>query len=166
MTHKRLSIYLLLALAWAAPALSQEDASLPEKIRPLIFDSLLSAPDTSAPLVTIRQDARIENAIQNKIQGTQERITERIQGFRVQVYSSNAPKTAKEEAFLAEKKVTQEFSTLKVYVLYQPPFWKVRVGNFRTQAEADILREELLKAFPAMQGDIYIVKDVIEVAGN
>lgn len=135
--------------------------------RPAIFDSILSVPDTTcAPMVIIRQDPRIEDMIQGKIQGRQERCTTHIQGYRVQVFSSNTQRTAKSEAFKVEKKVKQDFSDINVYVLYQPPFWKVRLGNFRTQEEAEILRDDLLKTYPNMQGDIYIVKDIIEVAEN
>lgn len=134
--------------------------------RPLIFDSIQSVADTCAPMVIIRQDQRIEDMIQGKIHGRQERCTTHIQGYRVQVFSSNTQKTAKSEAFKVEKKVKQDYADIDIYVLYQPPFWKVRLGNFRTQEEASILRDDLLKTYPNMQGDIYIVKDMIQVAEN
>ncbi len=134
--------------------------------RPLIFDSIQSVADTCAPMVIIRQDQRIEDMIQGKIHGRQERCTTHIQGYRVQVFSSNTQKTAKSEAFKVEKKVKQDYTDIDIYVLYQPPFWKVRLGNFRTQEEAGILRDDLLKTYPNMQGDIYIVKDMIQVAEN
>ncbi len=169
MTQKRFLTYILFLIPLYAPAQSEPDTTRHMETyhnRPLIFDAILSTPDTCNPMVVIHQDPRIEDMIQGKIQGRQERCTAHIQGYRVQVYSSNTQKTAKSEAFKVEKKILQDFPDINVYVLYQPPFWKVRLGNFRTQEEAGILRDDLLKTYPNMQGDIYIVKDMIEVAEN
>ena len=85
------------------------------------------------------------------------------QGYRVQVYSGNRQQTAKAEAFRIEKLIQESGLGVETYVLYNPPFWKVRLGNFRTQAEAQQLRDEVVRLLPSLQGDTYVVRDQIQL---
>lgn len=112
--------------------------------------------------VVIYQDTAISQLIEDKINGTERQQTE-ISGYRVQIFSSNNQQTAKNQAFNLEKRINDEAPNLETYVQYNPPFWKVRIGNYRTQAEAQTMRQELLKIFPDLQGDIYVVRDQIIV---
>ena len=111
----------------------------------------------------MHQDERIETVIASKINGSELQTME-ISGFRLQVYSSNVPQTSKKEAFEIENDMKTAFPDIPVYVIYQPPFWKVRLGDFRTQTEADLLRQEVVNRFPNIKGDVYLVKDMIQVA--
>lgn len=83
------------------------------------------------------------------------------QGYRIQVFSSNVHGTAKTEAFNIEKELTAAFPETGVYVTYTSPFWKVRVGDFKTTEEAKAFSEELVSAFPALKPTTYIVKDKV-----
>ena len=129
--------------------------------RPNIFVDL--ANNTKGGNVELYQDPRIESVIASKIHGHTLQTTE-ISGFRLQVYSSNVPQTSKQEAFNIEKDMKNAFPDIPVYVIYQPPFWKVRLGDFSNQTEADLLRQEVINRFPAIKGDVYLVKDMIQVA--
>lgn len=112
--------------------------------------------------VTLNQDAAISSLLQDKIDGTEGTMVE-ITGYRVQIYSSNSQQTAKAEALKLEKKVLDENLEMEVHVLYTPPFWKVRLGDFRTKEEAEILKEEIIRRMPELQGDTYVVRDQITV---
>lgn len=112
--------------------------------------------------VTLNQDASITSLLQDKIDGTEGTMVE-ITGYRVQIYSSNSQQTAKAEALKLEKKVLDENLEVEVHVLYTPPFWKVRLGDFRTKEEAEILKEEIIRRMPELQGDTYVVRDQITV---
>jgi hypothetical protein len=57
----------------------------------------------------------------------------------------------------------KEKVTHTIYVQYLPPFWKVRVGDFRTYEEARDYKKLFVKMFPNMMGDTYIVRDKIQV---
>ena len=120
--------------------------------KPYILDDM--------PLVRVQQDTLIEALLKEKIYGKSEQIE--IDGFRVQIFSSNRQQTAKEEALVLEKKMTEALSTA-VYVAYIAPFWKVRLGNFRTYEEANAFKVHLITQFPELQGDTYIVRDKIQV---
>lgn len=124
--------------------------------------STLPIADAMKNNVLILQDSNITRLMLDKIQGI-EREQIQVQGFRVQLFSSSAPQTAKVEAFKVEKRVIELDLDIPTYVLYNPPFWKVRVGDFKTQDEALSLKEELVRLLPDLQGDIYVVRDQIEV---
>jgi septal ring-binding cell division protein DamX len=85
-------------------------------------------------------------------------------GYRVQVFSSNAQRTAKTEAFKVEKQIKDGFPEYAVYVNYTSPFWKVRVGDFKTMEDAQAFRNELNSTFPQLRSETYIVREQIHVS--
>ena len=114
------------------------------------------------PNVTVYQDSAVLNLLNDKIAGIERHETE-VQGYRVQVFSSNNQQTAKSEAFDMETRLGKLHIDQPIYVLYNPPFWKVRVGDLRSTEDAALLREQLTKLLPDIVGDIYVVKDKITV---
>ena len=93
------------------------------------FEKISMRSHASEGVVQFHQDARIEKIV---VENSSVLNTE-VQGYRVQVFSSNAHRTAKEEAFKLEQRLTQVFPDHKVYVSYTSPFWKVRIGDFYTR---------------------------------
>jgi hypothetical protein len=85
------------------------------------------------------------------------------QGFRIQIFSGNNQRTAKDEAFRKEKEINERFPTLATYVTYEAPFWRLRVGNYDSQEEAFHNQRQLSEAFPAFAREIYIVREEIKV---
>lgn len=144
-----------------AETISDTTSTLLNLQRPVIFEELSDS--TQGGDVHLYQDARIENVIASKIYGHELQTTD-ISGFRLQVYSSNVPQTSKQEAFNIEKEMKEAFPEIPIYVVYQPPFWKVRLGDFINQTEADLLRQEVINRFPTIKGDVYLVRDMIQVA--
>jgi hypothetical protein len=85
-----------------------------------------------------------------------------MDGYRVQIYSSNQQQAAKSQALELEAKL-KDALTQTVYVQYLPPFWKVRIGDFRTYEEAREYKKLFVSQYPEMTGDTYIVRDKIQV---
>lgn len=110
--------------------------------------------------VKFHQDKRIEKLVTENATTT----SVVVHGYRVQVFSSNAQRTAREEAFNMEQVLLEAFPDMKVYVSYSSPFWKVRIGDFHTQPEARKFSEELLTKFPALRKETYTVRDRISVS--
>ena len=164
-------IALLPAMLWANDSISNIEAdtlSASQVPGTAVVDTSLIESDSlqkpyildDMPLVVVHQDTMIEALLKEKIYGKAEQIE--IDGFRVQIFSSNRQQTAKEEALVLEKKMTEALSTA-VYVTYLAPFWKVRLGNFRTYEEANVFKAQLITQHPELQGDTYIVRDKIKV---
>lgn len=125
-----------------------------------IFHSLATTDSVSGAKVRVFQDSKIENSLANR-RTNQLVKTGTGAGFRIQVFSSNVQRTAKAEAFEIEKEIRTAFPELGVYVSYISPFWKVRVGDFRTSSEAQAFQPELISAFPNLKKAIYTVKEKI-----
>ena len=117
-----------------------------------IFDSL--------PGVQLIQDSTVSVLLEEAINGKRELVE--MDGYRVQIYSSNQQQTAKAEALELESKLKDKVNQT-VYVQYLPPFWKVRLGDFRSYDEAKEYRKLFVQQYPEMMGDTYIVRDKIQV---
>ncbi len=122
-----------------------------------IIESLSIKDSSTNATVKIYQDKRIETLLANKKSLT-------AIGFRVQVFSSNIQRTAKNNAFNIEKQIQEVFPNQAVYVNYTSPFWKVRVGDFKTKNEATNFRNQLLESLPALKSEIYVVPEQINIS--
>ena len=110
------------------------------------------------PGVQIVQDSTIGVLLDEAINGKKELIE--VDGYRVQVYSSNKQQTAKAEALELESQLTDKVNQT-IYVKYESPFWKVRLGDFRTYDEAKEYKKIFVQQYPDMMGETYIVRDKI-----
>ncbi len=145
------------------PILAQEvlpDTVAVELEPQIIFmEEILRKDSITGATVTIYQDAQLEQLINTP--RTSDGDTHK--GYRVQLFSSNMAKTAREAAFSIEKKVLAKHPEFAIYVTYQAPFWKVRVGDCITYDAAVQLRQFMATEFPELQSEIYIVPDKINI---
>jgi cell division septation protein DedD len=81
--------------------------------------------------------------------------TRQVPGFRVQLLSVSDMDRAQEE----KKKAMFKFNT-RVYLEFESPLWKLRVGDFKTRKEADALRQE---AVGLGYRDTWIVQTLVNV---
>ena len=114
----------------------------------------------SMPRVEVVQDASVAAMLEVTMSGKEEWIE--VDGYRVQIYSSNRQQTAKSEALELEDRLKEKVGQT-IYVQYLPPFWKVRLGDFREYEEAKEYKKEFVQQFPDLIGDTYIVRDKIKV---
>ena len=112
------------------------------------------------PGVQIVQDSTMAVLLDEAVNGKRELVE--VDGYRVQVYSSNQQQNAKGEALELEARLKDKVNQT-LYVQYLPPFWKVRIGDFRTYDEAKEYKKQFVQQFPDLMGDTYIVRDKILV---
>ena len=62
-------------------------------------------------------------------------------GFRVQIFSSSTRGSAENAQMQARVQLARD----DVFIDFEPPYFKVRVGNFQTRNNAEILLEEVTK---------------------
>lgn len=90
----------------------------------------------------------------------------KISGFRIQVFSDGRNQNTLESRAKARGNVIlSRFPKYKgqVYTFSSSPNWYTRIGNFRTQAEANSALTELKKAFPGFASEMRVVKSQIIV---
>ncbi len=122
----------------------------------IFYNGVLYAQDSTT---IIQVDPRVDSLIKKQIQINE--VTTRdsrrnIPGYRIQVANSND----RNQVFSIKTKIYQVYPELKPYLIYQPPNYKLRVGNFKTPEEADPYLQKLTKDFPS---GVYLVHDIIEV---
>lgn len=86
----------------------------------------------------------------------------KVRGFKIQVFSGNNQQRSKREAESKQAQVKSAFPELETVVSFQSPFWRLRVGNFTSRADADVVLKEMKKTFPAFGREMYIVPDVVK----
>ncbi len=109
--------------------------------------------------VTIVKDPRIDLLVRKQIEINEESTRDSrrfVPGWRIQVI--NSPDRGK--VFTAKAKMLQEFPDWKPYLLYQSPNYKLRVGNFKTQEEAEEAVKQISREFPS---GVYVIPDTIEL---
>ena len=85
-------------------------------------------------------------------------------GFRIQVFMSNDPKTARKELNDKGNLIYGVFSDeIKVYIEYSAPNWKLFAGDFLTKEEAEVFRQKMLKAIPQLGKEMYIIQDKVHI---
>lgn len=79
-----------------------------------------------------------------------------VQGYRILVINTNDRNKANEAKLL----IYRNFPELNAYITYQSPYFKLKVGNFKTAKEAEEVLPRLTTFFPT---GIYVIRDVIEI---
>jgi hypothetical protein len=83
--------------------------------------------------------------------------------YRIQLFSSNST-SAKTQAENLAKEVENTFPNLQAAVSYASPFWRLRVGEFRTYEEANAMLPVIQNKFPDLQRGMLIIRERISVS--
>lgn len=109
--------------------------------------------------VIVHKDPRVDILVKKQAQINEETTKEArrtAKGYRLLVINTNK----RDEAIAAKTKVYTYFPDLKAYLIYQSPYFKVKVGNFKDRKDADDFRKELSTLFPS---GVFIINDIIEI---
>lgn len=90
----------------------------------------------------------------------------RMRGYKVQAFSGNNQRTSKDEAHRKQGQIKASFPELETVVLFESPFWRLRVGNFATREAAEEAMQDLRNAFPSFGKEMYIVVDEVKIPIN
>ncbi len=116
----------------------------------LFFNLVIAQP---AKTIAINQSPVINQLIEKRIEwNARDQTTD---GYRVQLFSG----TSRSEAMTEKSKAESLFEETTIHIIYNQPYFKVRVGDFRTKLEAMRMQELLKEHFESM----FIVKDNISL---
>ncbi|HEU4575513.1 MAG TPA: SPOR domain-containing protein [Chitinophagaceae bacterium] len=122
-------------------------------------DSTWKVPFDSTGTIMVHKDPRLDALVKKQIEIND--ITSRdarmlAKGFRLLVINTND----RDEAIAAKSKVYTYFPELKPYLIYQSPYFRLKVGNFKARKDAEAYQEKMNKYFPK---GVFVVNDIIEV---
>lgn len=109
--------------------------------------------------VIVHKDPRLDLLVKKQADINEEisrNARKSMKGFRLLVVNTNSRK----EAIDAKTKVYSNFPELKTYLIYQAPYFRLKVGNFKDREEAEDYQKKLNKFFPK---GVFIMNDIIEV---
>ncbi len=119
------------------------------------FIDRLRQDSLSEGFVRIFQDFRIDDLL--KIDRAENSDIPGFQGFRIQIFSGGGRDKIK--AITISDDLRERFPDERVYVKYEAPDFRVRIGNFRNKFEAMHLYKQCVKLYPYC----YLVKDQINL---
>ncbi len=121
--------------------------------------------------VTIYEDEVIKNLVGRPIapshtiystgDGSQHYI--KMRGFKIQAFAGNDQRSSKNEAYHKQKLINSSYPDQETVVLFDAPFWRLRVGNFKTREEAQEMLKNMQKTFSNFGKEMYIVMDEVKI---
>ncbi len=100
-------------------------------------------------------DARIDTLLQ--LHELQNKKFPVIPGYRIQIYKESG-NTALNQALTIRDQFEKRFN-LPAYITFNEPYYRVRVGDFRTRLEAIRFLEKIRRAYPLA----WEIKDDIQI---
>lgn len=113
---------------------------------------------TDSNSITVHKDPRIDLLVKKQAQINEETTRDARKtgkGFRLLVINT----TKRDDAIAAKAKVYTYYPELKAYLLYQSPYYKLKVGNFKERKEAEDYQKKMKRYFPS---GVFIMNDLIE----
>jgi hypothetical protein len=123
----------------------------------ILLATVAFAQDSSS--VVVHKDPRLDVLLkkQGEVNAAIKKANARTaRGYRLLVINTNK----RDEAIAAKTKVYTAFPELKTYLVYQSPYFKLKVGNFKTREEAVQYQKSLGFYFPK---GVFVLSDTIEV---
>ena len=106
-------------------------------------------------VIEIKSDPRIELLVKKQGMPSNASNSPQISGFRIQITFDPERKTID----AARERFTAVYPTIDTYVIFNAPNYFLKVGDFRTQLEAEKIKDGLTRDFPTS----FIIKEQINL---
>lgn len=177
MAHRSYILIILLISVIMTPMKAQDaGAIVPEATVGTSIVTRINSPDSrisvEAPEALLDRVVKVGMAEETEVDDAEAQESEhtvvrtkggKTVGYRVQVYADNNARSAKTEARQRERAVGQAFPELGTYVSYVSPYWRLRVGDFKSQYDAEKTASDLRRTFPRYAKEVRVVRDRINV---
>lgn len=87
----------------------------------------------------------------------------KMRGFKIQAFAGNNQRNSKNEAYYKQRLINSSYPDQETVVLFDAPFWRLRVGNFKTREEAQEVLNNMKRTFPNFGKEMYIVMDEVKI---
>ncbi len=122
----------------------------------LLFSASLKAQDSLTVIegknYRIYEDAKVADLEQKYLEFNRKK--EYYEGYRIQVNYTNV----RDEVYQSKGAMYKQFPELASYVEYEQPYYKLRIGDFKTRLQATYYLQQVILLYPGA----FIVKDKIK----
>lgn len=150
---------LILALAFLAASLTGRAQSLD------VFKQRLAQPTAGSALFDPARVLVAEHGDAARVVADASRAAQKLsyKGHRVCIFFDNGP-DARNGALAAKQFFEETFPGIRVYMVYESPWFSVSVGNCLTTEEAIILKGRVSATFPKafLKNEVISVADLLE----
>ncbi|MES2619524.1 MAG: hypothetical protein V4615_01645 [Bacteroidota bacterium] len=102
---------------------------------------------------TVKQDEKISELLDKyKDYSNKKEFTE---GYRIQIMYTDV----RDEVYQSKGAMYKEFPDLTSYVEYEQPYYKLRLGDFKSRLESTYFLQQIITLYPGA----FIVKDKIKI---
>ena len=118
----------------------------------------VAAQDTAG--IKVEKDPRLDELVTRHIEINEVNTRDSrrfVPGYRILVISSNN----RAKVINAKSVVYRKFPELPAYMMYQSPFFRLKVGNFKDRLDAEEYLDGIQQLFT--DSKVYVVPDTIEV---
>ena len=121
------------------------------------FASAQMVTDTISNAVYVVKDSRLDLLTKKKAEINKKAADSKKpnKGYRIQVLNT----TDRNQALSAKSKLLSTYPEHKTYLMYQAPYFKIRIGNFTDKTDANDLKKQLTRMFPA---GVFVIPSDIE----
>ncbi len=109
--------------------------------------------------VVVKADPRVDSLIAMHV--AHGRAYPLVEGYRIQIFKDSG-NDALDEAHLVMDKFHEDFPEIAAYLSFQEPYYRVRVGDFKTRLDALGQLEKIKKKFR----NVWVIKDYIYFSEN
>jgi len=120
----------------------------------------VTATDSAVPgKITVIKDSRLDELARREAAFNEalSAATKSSKGYRLMILNTND----RPFAMKVRSQLLQNFPEQKVYMGFQPPFIKLKFGNFLTKEDAEIYKKDILR-LKIITGNIYLLPETIE----
>ena len=99
---------------------------------------------SSAGQVYINQNPELQKIINNHVSINKDKYV--LKGWRVQIFLGSG-RNARSRANSTKSRFLSKHSEVNAYLDYSSPYFKIKVGNFRTKIEAEAFKKKISNSF-------------------
>ncbi len=128
----------------------------------IVFTATAQTIDTTVTgKVTVIKDARLTELVKKELAFNEAIATaaaRSAKGYRLMLLSTND----RTLAMKVRTELLQRFPEQKVYMSFQPPYIKLKFGNFLDKEDAEMYKKDI-QLYKLVTNNIYVVPETIEV---
>lgn len=122
----------------------------------ILFFLILAASAAAQPgTLTVNQDPRVDELVRRHVELNEKMIG--IPGYRIQIFFASG-NDSKDRANAVRAEAMKSHGDQPVYMIFEAPYYKVRMGDFRSRLDAERAMQSIRLSFPGA----FIVEDVIQ----
>lgn len=109
--------------------------------------------------ITIHKDPRLDLLIKKQVELNRKAYMENNRtgsGYRVLVINTHD----RNKAMSVKSTLMTNFPEHKTYLIYQSPYFKIQIGNFKERPEADQLKKKIISFYPT---GVIVVPAIVEL---